>query len=351
MSYEGVEVDMLSIGNADSILVTRWKAGVASRILIDGGKAGDSATVLRFLKGRGVKFLDHVVCSHPHEDHVGGLVGVVQSKEIDFGQAWVHLPWNHIDRNTLTTALARSETVAKKVVNIIRASVQSSQDLVNAITARGKTVLEPFAGQQIGFLFVCGPSKEFYELLLKDFTDFEKLKKMEEAIAANERQNLVEMMLEGATVSRKLTEAKETGLGQAPTEPENNSSTILWMKHVDDALLFTADAGVEALNAARQAYKIGDLRWMQIPHHGSRRNVNEELIAYFKPKTAFVSADGTRKHPRRAVVNAFKSVGAVVFSTHYPPPNGGHKWFHLGTVPDRSDYSATNPLYELDEKA
>jgi hypothetical protein len=79
--------------------------------------------------------------------------------------------------------------------------------------------------------------------------------------------------------------------------------------------------------------------------------VTEELIAYFKPGTAFVSADGTRKHPRRAVVNAFKAVGAKVFSTHYPPPNGGHKWFHLGTVPDRPDYSDATPLYELDEKA
>jgi beta-lactamase superfamily II metal-dependent hydrolase len=351
MSYEGVEVDMLSLGNADSLLVTRWKAGVASRILIDGGKTGDAETVLAFLKKRGIKFLDHIVCSHPHEDHVGGLVGVVQSKEIDFGQAWVHLPWNHIDRNTLAAALAKSEATAKKVVNIIRASVQTSQDLVNAITARGKTVLEPFKGQQIGFLFVCGPSKEFYEQLLKEFTDFEKLKSMEEAIAANERQNLLETLWEGTTLLGRQMEYKETGLGQAPTEPENNSSTILWMKQGEDALLFTADAGVEAFDAARQAYNIGALRWMQIPHHGSRRNVNEELIAYFKPKTAYVSADGTKKHPRRAVVNAFKAVGAEVFSTHYPPPNGGHKWFHLGTVPDRPDYSATKPLYELDEKA
>ena len=114
-------------------------------------------------------------------------------------------------------------------------------------------------------------------------------------------------------------------------------------------MLFTADAGVEALAAARQAYKLALLSWMQIPHHGSRRNVNEDLINYFKPKTAFVSADGTKKHPRRAVVNAFKAVGTQVFSTHYPPPNGGNKWFSLGTVPRRSDYSPAIPLYEADK--
>jgi hypothetical protein len=62
-----------------------------------------------------------------------------------------------------------------------------------------------------------------------------------------------------------------------------------------------------------------------------------------------MSYDGTTKHPRRAVVNAFKAVGAQVFSTHYPPPNGGNKWFSLGTVPGRSDYSATIPLYDADK--
>ena len=310
MSYDGVEVDMLNLGNADSILVTRWQAGVASRILIDGGKKGDSVTILAFLKARGIKFIDHIVCSHPHEDHAGGLIDVVKNQEIDFGQAWLHLPWNHIDSNTLNVALAKGELTARRVVKIIRASVQTSQDLVTAVLTRRKPISEPFKGMHVGFLFVCGPSQTFYEQLLKDFSDYEKLKKMEEAMSTNERQNLLEELFEGTEISGQKMGARESGLGQAPTEPENNSSTILWMKHGEDSLLFTADAGVEALNEAKAAYEIGGLRWMQIPHHGSRRNVNDELIAYFSPKTAFVSADGTRKHPRCAVVNAFKAAGS-----------------------------------------
>jgi beta-lactamase superfamily II metal-dependent hydrolase len=348
MSYDGIEVDMLNLGNADSILVTKWCAGVASRILIDGGNTSDAEKVLEFLGGRGIKYLNHIVCSHPHDDHAGGLLGVVKSPNIDFGQAWVHLPWKHIDQTTLATTLNRSEAVAKRVVTIIRASVQSSRDLVNAIVARGKPIAEPFQGMSIGFLFVCGPSLQFYEQLLKDFTDFEKLKAMEQSMVAHDAQNLVETLFE-TTAFAKQAEAAESGLGKAPTEPENNSSTILYAKHAEDALLFTADAGIEALAAARQAYKLESVNWMQIPHHGSRRNVNEDLISYFKPKTAFVSADGTKKHPRRAVVNAFKAVGTQVFSTHYLPPNGGNKWFSLGTVPGRSDYSPAIPLYEADK--
>lgn len=347
MSYEGIEVDMLTLGNADSLLVTRWKGGVASRILIDGGNATDSDKVLAFLNGRGIKYLDQIICSHPHDDHARGLIGVVKSKALDFGQAWIHLPWKHIDQSTLGAALNKSEAAAKRVVRIIRASVQITQELVNTISARGKPVAEPFQGMAIGFLFVCGPSLAFYEQLLKDFTDFENLKTMEESMAAYERQELAESVFEGTTVGGRYLEAKGPGLGQAPTEPENNSSTVLWAKHGEDALLFTADAGVEALTAARQKYNLAGLRWMQIPHHGSRRNVNEDLIGYFKPRTANVSADGTKKHPRRAVVNAFKAAGAKVFSTHYP--NSRNLWFHLGEVPPRDDYSSATPLYEADK--
>ena len=82
MSYDGIEVDMLNLGNADSILVTQWSAGVASRILIDGGNTSNAEKVLSFLSSRGIKYLNHIVCSHPHDDHAGGLLGVVKVRTL-----------------------------------------------------------------------------------------------------------------------------------------------------------------------------------------------------------------------------------------------------------------------------
>src|SRR6267143_353499 len=123
---------MLNLGNADSILVTKWAAGNPSRILIDGGNASDAEKVLGFLKSAGIKRLDHIVCSHPHDDHAAGLIGIVSSKEVDFGQMWMHLPWKHIDPGVLTAALAHSEATAKRAVKIVRASVESARLLFNA---------------------------------------------------------------------------------------------------------------------------------------------------------------------------------------------------------------------------
>ena len=70
---EGLEVHFLDVGQADCALVLcDGKA-----MLIDGGNREDSQLVVSYLQQQGVQELEAVVCSHAHEDHVGGLPGVL----------------------------------------------------------------------------------------------------------------------------------------------------------------------------------------------------------------------------------------------------------------------------------
>lgn len=332
--YDGVEIDMLNLGNADSILITKWTGGQSIRVLIDGGNKGDSERVINFLNGLGITYLDHIVCSHPHDDHAGGLEGII--KTVPFGRFWMHVPSRHIDMAQLRLALMLESGQAKNIVRILNESLQTTANLEALINRMGKTVEEPFADQVIGPLVVYGPTQAFYEQRLAEFKDLGKLRAFE---------MLMEQRMQQVSNEDRELVAESTALGVGGTEPENNSSTILGLKFGDDTVLLTSDAGVEALEAVKSAYPLANLRWMQIPHHGSRRNISEELIAHFNPKTAFVSAIGSKKHPRKAVVNAFKRQGAKVFSTHYPAP-GGHKRFRLGTVPERANYSAASALWD-----
>lgn len=70
---ESLIVHFLDVGQADCALL---ESG-GEYLLIDGGNRADSDLVVSFLEQQGVEELSAVVCTHAHEDHVGGLPGVL----------------------------------------------------------------------------------------------------------------------------------------------------------------------------------------------------------------------------------------------------------------------------------
>ena len=66
-------VHYLDVGQADSILL---ECG-GEFMLIDGGNRDDGQMVVSYLQSCGVEQLKAVVCTHAHEDHVGGLPSVL----------------------------------------------------------------------------------------------------------------------------------------------------------------------------------------------------------------------------------------------------------------------------------
>ncbi len=73
LSEEGLTVHFLDVGQADCILLECD----GEYLLIDGGNREDSRLVVSYLEQEGVEALKAVVCTHAHEDHVGGLAGVL----------------------------------------------------------------------------------------------------------------------------------------------------------------------------------------------------------------------------------------------------------------------------------
>lgn len=64
-------VHYIDVGQADCTLL---ECG-GQTMLIDGGNVDDSSLVVAYLKEQGIEHLDYMVCTHAHEDHVGGLSG------------------------------------------------------------------------------------------------------------------------------------------------------------------------------------------------------------------------------------------------------------------------------------
>lgn len=68
-------IRFLDVGQADSALVMCG----GNYLLIDGGNVADSNLIYSCLKAEGVETLDYIVCTHGHEDHVGGLSGALNA--------------------------------------------------------------------------------------------------------------------------------------------------------------------------------------------------------------------------------------------------------------------------------
>lgn len=130
----------------------------------------------------------------------------------------------------------------------------------------------------------------------------------------------------------------------------------------DKRLLFTSDAGITALDKAANEIDKGfysqKLSFIQIPHHGSKRNVGPKLLNRLLGESvaqgtsrdvlaiASTAKEGEPKHPHKAVLNAFSHRGAKVSATR------GIGICHYHNAPQRQGWGSLTPEpyhYEYDE--
>ncbi len=298
--YNGIEVDMLSLGNADCILVSFWSGFFVHRVLIDGGSKGDAPAVRGFLRGLGIDTIDDVLSTHLHDDHSGGLIELLSDETLKFGKVWCQVPHWHVGSMDKVWVALKAAEPSDEAASI-RKSLKTVADIYSIAKKRGIPHEEPFKGKRLGNLGICSPTEEFYNGLAAEITDVERIKAEDAAQSRYDIQTaLEEVMFKGIAGDSSF----ESSLLTDPhTTPENESSAVAGTAHAGKVFLFTSDAGTSALTNVLRDYKVRGLHWMQIPHHGSRRNITKTLIEAFAPTTTFVSAEGSKKHPRRAVVN------------------------------------------------
>ncbi len=127
-------VSVIHVGQGDSILLT-FPNG--SHMLVDAGPTAAGSTVVQYLRSRGVKKVDILVASHPHEDHIGGMQAVLTAFPV--GKVW-DSGYNHGSK----TQEALYQTIKRKQIRFGLPRSGFSEDIGDvhvAVVAPGRNLL------------------------------------------------------------------------------------------------------------------------------------------------------------------------------------------------------------------
>ncbi len=338
----GFEIDYLAVGEGEKggdAIVFRYGDLLSKDrkdqkiIVIDGGTKESGKKLVNHIKlYYNTDYVDLVVCSHIHSDHSSGLTEVLT--ELKVGQLFMHLPWKH--SSDIKNMFVNDQLTHKGIKEKVEKSLTSIKDLEVIANQNRIPIIEPFQGLSYdndASILVLSPDEEYYNELL---ANFDILPETKDKFTLFERtQSFGKRIIKW--VSETLDHITETLGDDGETNPENNSSTIILFRFGEKRFLFTGDAGIPAIERAikyadTKGIDLSNVDFLDLPHHGSKRNIGKTLIQHFKPNLAIISAptNGDPKHPSRKVVNALKRRGAKVLATK------GSNICHSNNAPERN---------------
>jgi beta-lactamase superfamily II metal-dependent hydrolase len=333
----GYQIDFLHSGNeskSGQAIALRFGNLYGTReeqivMIIDGGFLEDGDSLVQHVTNEyGTDRVDVVVSTHPDNDHIKGLEKVLVELRVE--SLWMHQAWLH---SVGPDRLFESESqVSARVAEKIAKNLEAQQTLETVAAAYNVPIWEPF-GPISAFdsqIVILGPSQSFYEQLLAEEAQETKARVLARELIAGMTGPLAKA---ADKVSSWVDESMdvETLTDGGETSEMNETSVIFELRHDGRRALFTADAGQRALNEAAdvvQTYGLADQHYdlVQIPHHGSRRNVGPTVLNRLVGAIGTNSVDsweacscsatkGDPKHPSKRVTNAFTRRGAKAYVT------------------------------------
>ena len=281
----GYQVDFIGVGreskSGDAIAI-RWGNLHGPRqqqhvVAIDGGFHGSGHDLSKHIREYyDTDIVDAVVSTHADQDHINGLEVVLD--ELTVRELWIHKPWEH--NQGLAGQFADGRVTDHSLGQRLRQNLDTASDLVNKAARLNIHIVEPFSGTSLynnGEFVVLGPSVDYYESLIPEF-DGMPTTRSTLGVTLTDFAGTV-----GRTLKRFASSWGKDNLDDNDTTSAENNSSVISLLQVDGRwLLFTGDAGITALshaadNLASRADE-AELRFLQIPHHGSRRNVGPTIL-------------------------------------------------------------------------
>lgn len=318
------EIDFLPVGNSngDAICIQYSVPGGVLVHVVDGAykDVGDKIVAHIQTHYGSSYFINHMVLSHADDDHATGLVEVMKKMKVQ--HLWMNRPWLYAAE---TLQHFHGRYTLQGLINKMRELHPYLVELEDLAAKQGTIVHEVFQGATIGNFTVLAPSRDRYVRLIPDLE-----KTPQRMTAADSVGNyLLEALRKARNKLLETWDIETLSNAPDPTSASNETSVVQLGELDGQRILLTADVGPDGLNeAADYAALLGKLKipnMVQVPHHGSRRNVTPNVLdRWLGGKVASgvtcgsaicSVGDGKPEYPRGQVSNAFLRRGYPVYVT------------------------------------
>lgn len=340
------------IKGGDAILIELYDTDNNPYVfLIDGGYKETGKTIADFLKKRYVKqTICMMINTHPDLDHLSGLKTILEDEDVKIKEIIMNRPWR--DGGLKPKHFKDKRITPNSLAERLRDSFSMADDIEYLAEHRKIKIRHTWKDDSLipGVLTILGPSKSFYQkhLLASDKTP-------ETWIEEWNKPYVKTIMAED---DYDPANGKIEWFDEENTSEVNQTSLIILLEIGDEKFLFTGDAGKEALEEAFNQYEtlngknsLNDFTTVQLPHHGSRKNVNPELLKRLNPRRFIISCppEGEKEgHPSRRLINKLLEINSKsrIFVTKE------HRFvFHKGVKINASQQTPQGVHRKMDGKA
>ncbi|MDD5066559.1 MAG: helix-hairpin-helix domain-containing protein [bacterium] len=256
-----LRVQFMDVGEGDAILV---KTPSGKTLLIDGGNSGKEEVIRNYLNKSGIKErIDMIILSHPLEDHVGGLVGIIE--DLDIGSIY-------------DPGMPLSTYIYEKFLELI----MTKQDQYGE-TGSSENKLSDVLAKKMHY--------EFFNPKAGDILSLDP-------------------DCELAVLSPRM-------LFHNTRSDPNNNSLVVKLVYNQVSFLFPGDVELDAEKyLITQGSKIS-ATFLKVPNHGSPNSSSLPFINLVKPKVSVISAgkDNPYGYPSLQILERLKKAGSKIYRT------------------------------------
>lgn len=293
-------IHMLPAHFGDSLLIEYGPDGAAKpkRILIDAGTQQSYAAVKKKLETipKDQRVFELLVVTHIDIDHIGGVLPLLDEAKalgLKFKEIW----FNGYEHLTDLLGPKQGEMLSSRIMADGYPWNAKFDERAVYVPDEGKLPSKTFSGMKLTLL---SPMRAQLLKLEKEWAKVIKAAGLKPGVGATLAPEEIDDLLGDDDID---VEALATGKFKSDSTAPNGSSIAFVASYDGKSVLFGADAfpGVLAASLARMSEaERKKISIFKLPHHGSRGNTSNDLLAALDCSTFLVSTNGQRySHPNR----------------------------------------------------